>query len=135
MCQFVCIWMGDVCNGKIMAGQEGLRFLAVEHRLGGHGGLAFYAGEVVEVFPDVVASPFLEIYPMVIGLDNQIIEISSPNLDFFFLDGTLVDGVMDEGQAMGLQGTGGAVGVFRNTVQRSEFHQRLVVLAGMLRVQ
>ena len=109
--------------------------MAVEHRLGGHGDVAFYAGEVVEVFPDVVTSPFLEIHPMVIGLDNQIIEISSPNLDFFFLDGTLVDGVMDEGQAMGLQGAGGAVGVFGNAVQRSEFHQRLVVPSRMLLVK
>ena len=134
MGQFVGEDRGDLFDGK--------RFFLkklLELRCGGdffHRQLpiAFDAGEVLEVFPDVVAAAIVEI-DTIFCFDNQIVEVSFRHLRLLQFHGTLHDGLVGEGKALRLQGAMKAVGALGRAVQGAELHQGLVVETRMLAVE
>ena len=92
------------------------------------------AWEVVEVFPDVAVVAFVQV-DLVLEPDDEIVEIARLDIDPVHFDGALRDGVVGEGEAMGLQRTLEAVGVLWGALQGTEFHHGLVVEAGLLAVE
>ena len=96
--------------------------------------VAFDTWKIVEVFPDVVAVALVEV-DFVVHLENQIIEISCRDFHFLQLHGALHHGLSLKGEALGLQRAKEAVGILGRAVQGAEFHQRLVVEAGLFAVE
>ena len=66
---------GDLRDGKRLPFDEPLELFCGNDFVHRHGGIAFDAGEVVKIFPDVVVVSLVEINAS-FNADNQIVEIS-----------------------------------------------------------
>ena len=126
MRQFVCEDRRYFNYGKGFVFNKLLELFRGKYFFNGHRLLAFDARKIVEVAPDVIAASFMEV-DAIFDSDNQIVEMSCCDLCLLQFDGTLHDGLPIEGEALGLQGTEEAVGVFRGALQRAEFHHCLIV--------
>ena len=117
---------GDLGEGKWFASNQLLELFRGDDLIHRKGLLTLDAGEVVEVFPNVVAAALAEVN-VVFYPDNQIVEVSCCDLGFLQFHGALHHGLVGEGEALGLQGAEQAVGVLGRAVQGAELHQGLVV--------
>ena len=67
--------------------------------------------------------------------DDQVIEISRFDLEFFLFLRPLVNVAIGEGQTMALQRALEAIGVLRDALEGAEFHHGLVVAPGVFVVE
>ena len=129
------VFRGDSADLKNLIRHHFFECLTVNNFLNGHGFFTFDTWEVVKVFPDVVVFAFPQINAVVRCPEYQIVEISCSDFHFFFFHGSFFDGVVGKGKAVSLYRTLPTVGIFGKTLQRSEFHQGLVVSSRMVSVE
>jgi len=122
---------GDLAGARSAEAQEKgvVQEFGVAERVVG-----FEEGELVEVFPDVVMASFFDGQVEAVFNEVKMEEAQFPGR-FSFFKGQGGGHMVVVGEAGGEEGAYGAVGVAGGTAEGSEFHEGLVVEAGVFGIE